>query len=418
MIVFKFGGASVKDADAVRNIGEIVKRYNEELVVVISAMGKTTNLLETLLRAYYGGSSSKWEIFAKFKSYHTSITDELFGPGNLPAPINRIFSGLEAKLNAPPTKDFNFEYDQLIFYGELVSTAIVAHYLNSVDIRIKWADIRESLITDDNYREANVDWDQTEKLVTENFHFKKNQRYLTQGFIGSTKNGIPTSLGREGSDFTAAIFGNILNARYVAIWKDVPGVLNADPKQLEATLKIDELSYREAIEMSHSGAKIIHPKTIKPLQNKNIPLYVKSFLNPEAEGTLIHPVNQALDLIPVYIIKENQVLITLSPYDFSFIGIQDISFVFSLLSKYRFKINLFQQSAIDLNLVTDFPESGFEKTVGELSGRYEVKYNTGLELITIRYYSDESIKEVTTGKKVFIEQKSRRTARLVTRRNQ
>lgn len=414
MLVFKFGGASVKNAEAVRNVGEIIKTYNDNLVLVISAMDKITNLLETLVRSYFNRDDKLIEILAEFKTFHKKITDELFGENKLPDPIGRIYKNLEKKINRPPSKDFNFEYDQIICFGELISTAIVSHYLNSANLTSQWVDIRTNIKTDDTYREALVDWPQTEILIRKNFSFADTTRYVTQGFIGSDKKGFSTSLGREGSDFTAAILGNILNAEYVAIWKDVPGVLNADPKQLEATQKLDELSYREAIEMSHSGAKIIHPKTIKPLHNKSIPLHVKSFLNPDSDGTIIHQVNHILEFKPVFIIKENQALITLSPNDFSFIGIKDIAYVFDLLSKNHFKVNLFQQSAIDLSLVVDHPESGFEKTIGELSRFYELKYNTGLELVTIRYYTDEAIKGITKSKKVYIEQKSRRTARLVT----
>ncbi|NQU86575.1 MAG: aspartate kinase [Mariniphaga sp.] len=416
MIVFKFGGASVKDAESVKNVGEIVKKYDDKLVVVISAMGKTTNLLEKLIKAYFINDENKWEIFTQFKNYHSEITSDLFGDTEQPD-VLELYSELEKKLNKNPTTDINYEYDQIICFGELLSTTIISHYLNSININNNWIDIRNCLKTDRKYREANVDWGESEILINNEFNFNNSQRYITQGFIGSDKNGISTSLGREGSDFTGAILGNILDADYVAIWKDVPGVLNADPKQMEATTKLDELSYREAIEMSHSGAKIIHPKTIKPLHNKNIPLHVKSFLNPDSEGTIIHPVKHTLDLSPVYIIKENQVLITLSPNDFSFIGVEDITQVFDLLAKNRFKINLFQQSAIDLNLVVDYPENDLNETIEKLMSLYEVKYNTGLELATIRFYNDKAITNFTKGKKVFIEQKSRRTARLIIKKN-
>ncbi|MBN2174645.1 MAG: aspartate kinase, partial [Bacteroidales bacterium] len=390
MIVFKFGGASVKDADSVRNVREIIKNYNENLVVVISAMGKTTNLLETLTKAYVAGDESKWNIFEEFKNYHFKIISDLPGEIMIKA-IKKILDQLKDKLREFPSSDYNFEYDQIICYGELLSTLIVATYLDSEGIDIRWKDIRNFLKTDSNFRDANVDWEKTEELICDEFNFQGTQRYITQGFIGSDPNGFSTSLGREGSDFTAAIIGNVLNAEYVAIWKDVPGVLNADPKQLEATSKLDELSYREAIEMSHSGAKIIHPKTIKPLHNKSIPLYVKSFIDPNSQGTLIHPVNHTLDLLPVYIIKENQVLITLSPNDFSFIGGNDIAEVFKILTQNRFKINLFQQSAIDLSLVVDYPENNLQQTISNLMKMYEVKYNTGLEMVTIRYYNNDAI---------------------------
>lgn len=414
MIVFKFGGASVKDAESVKNVGRIIQEYPEKMVVVVSAMGKTTNLLETLVKAYFNHDYKKAEIFGQFKKYHTEITDALFGGATLPDYIENIYMDLEDKIGSEPSGDYNFEYDQIIVFGELLSTAIVSHYLNSAGIAAKWVDIRPILKTDNSYREGVVDWETTSQNVKREFTFSGTGRYITQGFIGSDPQGFSISLGREGSDYTAAILGNILDAGYVAIWKDVPGVLNADPKQIEATEMLPELSYREAIEMSHSGAQVIHPKTMKPLHNKNIPLYVKSFLNPESDGTVIRKIDHKLELTPIYIIKENQVLITLSPNDFSFIGIRDISFVFDLLAKNRFKVNLFQQSAIDLNLVADFPETGFEKVISELSKSYEIKYNTSLRLVTIRYYTDEAIRNITIGRRVYIEQKSRRTARLVT----
>ncbi len=411
--IFKFGGASVKNAEAVKNIGTILRQYPEKLVVVVSAMGKTTNLLEELVKAYFDKKGSQWEVFQEFKKFHQAITDELFGPGKAPMAIDQLYTELEHKLKTTPSLDFNFEYDQVVSYGELVSTRIVSEYLTQATIGNQWIDIRTCLKTDSHYREAKVDWLWTGQLVQKIFNFRDAQCYITQGFIGATTSNITTTLGREGSDYTAAIIGNLLNAEDVTIWKDVPGILHADPKQLEATEKMDELSYREAIEMSHSGAKVIHPKTIKPLYNKNIPLYIKSFIDPNSEGTVIHSLTHTLSLSPVYIIKENQVLITLSPNDFSFIGAEDITRVFALLASYRFKINLFQQSAIDLNLVADFPEQRFEEATEELKNRYEVKYNTRLVMVTIRYYTDEAIAWITKGKKVLLEQKSRRTARLV-----
>jgi len=413
MKIFKFGGASVKNAEAVKNIGTILSRHPEKLVVVISAMGKTTNLMEKLVRAYFEKNGNQWEFFQEFKKFHQAITDKLFGPGRVPMAIDLLYSELEHKLKTTPSLDFNFEYDQVVSYGELVSTRIVSEYLTQAKIENQWIDIRTCLKTNSQYREGLVDWQWTGQLVPEVFHFKDTLCYITQGFIGATTSNITTTLGREGSDYTAAIIGNLLNAENVTIWKDVPGILNADPKQLEATEKMDELSYREAIEMSHSGAKVIHPKTIKPLYNKNIPLYIKSFIDPNSEGTVIHSLPHALSLSPVYIIKENQVLITLSPNDFSFIGAEDIARVFALLASHRFRINLFQQSAIDLNLVADFPEQRFEEAIEELKNRYEVKYNTRLEMVTIRYYTDEAIAWIIKGKKVLLEQKSRRTARLV-----
>ncbi|NOY95715.1 MAG: aspartate kinase [Chlorobi bacterium] len=414
MKVFKFGGASVKDADSVKNIGEIIRACDGNLVVVVSAMGEMTNLFEELVRHYFRNEEGKWQIFKQAKSFHLNICIELFGSEErVPGKINSLFRELEAHLQEPPSRHYDYEYDQLICYGELLSTTIISCYLNETGIANNWVDIRTCLKTDDTYREAKVNWDDTNLLVSESFNFVDTNLYLTQGFIGSTIENSSTSLGREGSDFTGAIIANVLDAEYLAIWKDVPGVLNADPKLLPATQMLNELSYREAIEMSHSGAKIIHPKTIKPLQNKNIPLYVRSFLDPGSEGTVIHNVDYILELMPVYIIKQNQVLITLSPVDFSFVGIGHAAKVLKHFTGIHVRVNLFQLSAIDLNLVVDMPENGIENIIKELAKTYEVKYNSGLEMVTIRYYTDEVIAGYTKGRRVYIEQTTRRTARIV-----
>ncbi len=413
MKVFKFGGASVKSAEAVRNVVKIVAGFEGNIVIVVSAMGKMTNMFEDLVRAYFNQESDKaQEVFSQIKDFHLGIIEDLFKPDGLPKNIEGLFNQIDIKLRTKPTDDYDFEYDQLICFGELLSTQIVADYLN-IGRNVKWIDIRESLRTNSQYREALVDWDFTEKKIQETFNFKGQELFVTQGFIGSTNEGKSTSLGREGSDFTGAILANILNAESLTIWKDVPGVLNADPKLLDNTVMLNELSYREAIEMAHSGAKVIHPKTIKPLQNKNIPLFVKSFLDPGSPGTLIHPLGYKLELTPVFISKKNQVLITLSPIDFSFVGIEDMRDVFNHFPGVRFKVNLFQQSAIDLNLVIDHPEFGLDTIIEGLSEKYEVKYNTGIELITIRYYNDEVVAKQVKGRKIYIEQKSRKTARLV-----
>lgn len=411
MKVFKFGGASVKNADAVRNIAQIIKIYNDDLVVVISAMGKTTNLMEDLVKAYFDGSD--WmKILNQFINYHTQICSELF-EGETPNSVVSLFSELESRLNKTPSLDFNFEYDQVVSFGEMVSTTIVSEYLNAVGHKNNWIDIRTCLRTDDKYRDASVDWGWTEKLINIVFDFNVAKLFITQGFVGATTANLTTTLGREGSDFTAAILGNVLNASDVSIWKDVPGVLNADPKKMEDAVKIDELSYREAIEMSYSGAQVIHPKTMKPLYNKKIPLLVKSFISPKDKGTLIHSIDHKLSLQPVFIVKENQVLITISPKDFSFISIEDINEIVSLLNKKRIKINLIQQSAIDFNLVVDFPETDLTEILNGFAANYFAHYNTGLILHTIRHFNEESLQKIKTGKEIYLEQNSRRTARLL-----
>ena len=413
MKVFKFGGASVKSADAVRNVAKIITDYNDNLVVVISAMGKTTNLMETLAKAYFSNEVVINEIFNQFKVFHTEICDELFNGEGTPKSINSIFYELENRLTKTPSFDFNFEYDQIVGFGEMISTQIVSEYLNSIKLKNSWIDIRTCLRTDDKFRDASVNWELTEKLIPQIFNFENEKLYITQGFLGSTTSNLTTTLGREGSDFTAAILGNILNADDVSIWKDVPGVLNADPKIMPNTVKIDELSYREAIEMSYSGAQIIHPKTMKPLHNKGIPLLVKSFFSPKEDGTVIHQVDHKLQLQPVFIVKENQVLITISPKDFSFISIEDINTIVNIIHKNRIKINLIQQSAIDFNIVVDFPETDLNLVLTSLSENYIARYNTGLTLHTIRHFNENVLQKMKKNSKIYLEQNSRRTARLL-----
>ena len=413
MKVYKFGGASVKDAGAVKNVAKIINNQSGNLVVVISAMGKITNLLETLIKAYYEKADRKWEIFDQFKNYHLEIINKLFEENGTPESVSSQFAELEMKLKKVPSFDYNYEYDQIICFGELVSTQIVSDYLNYSGTANQWIDVRNCLKTDDLYRDATVDWEWTDELVNETFRFEKERMYVTQGFIGSTTTNLTTTLGREGSDFTAAIIGNVLNAESVTIWKDVPGVLSADPKKMEGTVKIDTLSYREAVEMTHSGAQVIHPKTMKPLHNKEIPLFVKSFVSPEDPGTVIYNIDHKIQLPPIFIMKENQVLITLSPKDFSFISIEDIDRVVNFLLENRVKITLMQQSAIDLNLVLDAPEANWEEIFSNLKPYYSVRYNTNLTLITIRHYTEEVLDWMVKEKDIYLEQHSRLTARML-----
>jgi aspartate kinase len=413
MKVFKFGGASVKNADAVRNIGKILNGYNENLVVVVSAMGKTTDLLETLVKAYFEKNDKKWEIFGKFKNYHDEICAQLFTDRKTPDLVLEQMNELEEKLERAPSLDYNFEYDQIICFGELTSTSIISEFLKASGKINQWVDARTVIRTDDLYRDANIDWALTEEFCNETFTFNDNNLYITQGFIGSTPSNLTTTLGREGSDFTAAIIGNVLNAESVSFWKDVPGVLSADPKKMENTTKIDSLSYREAVEMTHSGAKIIHPKTMKPLHNKSIPLYVKSFLAPDDAGTVIQEIDHKIQLPPIFILREHQVLITLSPKDFSFINIEDIDRVVNFLIENRVKVTLMQQSAIDLNLVLDGQEADWDWLMQELSPYYTLRYNTGLTLITIRHYTEEVLDWMVKEKDIYLEQHSRLTARML-----
>ena len=413
MKVFKFGGASVSSADAVRNSVNILKMYPGNKVLVISAMGKTTNALEIVARKYFNQDTEVWSAFQEVKAYHDGIVTELWGePTELPE-LEKLFSQLSSRIKGERSLNFDYEYDQIVAFGELLSTQIISLYFNKIGLRNHWIDVRNCLKTDDLYREANVEWELSASLAKHVFTFEFDDLYITQGFIGGTSTNQTTTLGREGSDYTAAILANLLDAENVSIWKNVPGILNADPDFFKNTQKLDELSYKEAIELSYSGAKVIHPKTIKPLQNKNIPLFVKSFIEPEGAGTIIHSLEHSLELVPVIIVKNNMALITLSPDDFSFISIITVSDVFSLFAKFRLKVGLIQQSAIDLSLAFDEPEHGIDSLIAQLQEKFEVKYNTGLDLVTIRYYTPESVTHISDGRTIYIEQKSRRTARML-----
>ncbi len=413
MKVFKFGGASVSSADAVRNSVNILRMYPGNKVLVISAMGKTTNALEIVARNYFNQDPEVWTAFQEVKAYHEEIIAELWGqPTELPE-IVKMFVQLSNRIKGDRSMNFDYEYDQIVSFGELLSTQIISLYFNGIGLKNYWVDVRSCLKTDDQYREANINWDLSVRLAKRQFTFDSEYLYITQGFIGGTLTNQTTTLGREGSDYTAAILANLLDAEEVSIWKNVPGIMNADPDFFPGTQKLDELSYKEAIELSYSGAKVIHPKTIKPLQNKNIPLFVRSFFEPEKEGTIIHATGHALELVPVFIVKNNMALITLTPSDFSFISIGSVSDVFSLFARYRLKVGLLQQSAIDLSLAFDEPEQGIDSLILQLQQKFEVKYNTGLDLVTIRYYTTESIDQIMKDRTVFIEQKSRRTARML-----
>ncbi|MCF8361755.1 MAG: aspartate kinase [Prolixibacteraceae bacterium] len=416
MQVFKFGGASVKDAKSVRNMASIISGYDDELVVVVSAMGKMTNAFEDLVKAYFKGDGLKWDKFNLIKNFHNQIIDGLFEPNDEVYPvIDALFFKIEDRLNRTPSLNFDFEYDQLVSYGEILSTTIISHYLSKEEISNKWVDIRFLLRTDDNWREANVDWELSEQLIAEALSFKDERLYITQGFIGATTSDLTTTLGREGSDYTAAILGRVLEAGQVVVWKDVPGVLNADPQYFERTRKIASMTYREAVELTFFGAKVIHPKTIKPLENSGIPLHVRSFLKPGAKGTIIGPDESQKPgkQIPVYIMKTRQVLITISQPDFSFMNEESMAWIFEAFSELRMKVNMIQQSALNLSISTDIPEHGVLKLVERLAESFEVRYNDGLELITIRHYTPEAIEAEISHRSVFVEQRTRSTARFL-----
>lgn len=417
MLVFKFGGASVKNAEAVRNVGKILKSHQEQIVVVISAMGKTTNNLEKVVERFVIKDSEglKSEIDA-LRKYHFDITDELFEDKNHPVygDLEKLFTELNILTNREPSLNFDHDYDQIICFGELLSTKIVAHYLQSQGMPAEWKDVRFSIKTNNTYREARVNWDITRELVTKHFKFGKNQMIVTQGFLGSTPDNITTTLGREGSDYTGAILAHVLRAEKLVIWKDVPGVLNADPKWFDDTVLLPELSYIDAIELAYYGASVIHPKTIKPLQNKNINLHVKSFLNPEAKGTVISNINYD-KLVPSFIFKMDQVLIRISPEDFSFIAEDHLQNIFRILSENRVKINLMQNSALKFALCINNDKRKLPQIIEQLENEFKVSYETGLELITIRYFDQSTIDRVTINKDLILEYRDKKNIQLIVR---
>ena len=417
MLVFKFGGASVKSAEAVKNIVSILKRYKEEIVVVVSAMGKTTNALERIIEAFFSKNETvlKKE-YAQLKSNHLSIMEALFPDKGhkAHADINEILQDLADRLAEEATLNYDYDYDQIIGFGEILSTKIISHYLSEAGLKTRWMDIRKSLKTDNTFREGKIDWELSGRLTRENFSFNGAKFLVTQGFLASNKNNQTVSLGREGSDYTAAILAHILKADSVTIWKDVPGVLNADPKYFDDTILLKKLSYLDAIELAYYGTSVIHPKTIKPLQNKNINLYVKSFLDPDASGTLVG--NLAYEkLVPSFIFKMDQVLIRISPHDFSFIAEDNLESIYGILHKHGLKINLQQTSAVSFQVIVNNDKRKLRSVVDELEESFKVSYETGLELVTIRYFDDETIDRVMINKTLLLEQRGVQNIQLVVR---
>lgn len=421
MKVYKFGGASVKNADGVRNLEKILRSHNsqERLVVVISAIGKTTNLLEQVLDAYYYDKSKLPELTATLRENHYTIVRELVLGDNslIMNRLNEIFALLDKVLAGPHSGNFDYDYDRVVSFGEILSTTLISTYLNEVGVRNEWADARLLIRTDHNYREGKVDWEVSARLIQEKvgkiLQGDETHIVITQGFIGGTEEMLPTTLGREGSDYSAAIFAYVLGAESVTIWKDVPGLLNADPKFFPDAVKLEQIPYEEAIELAYYGASVIHPKTLKPLQNKQIPLFIKPFLHPEESGSRIDA-GKMTERVPCYIFKTNQVLISIYPKDFSFIAVENLDEIFSIISKNKIKINLMQNSALSFSICCDNKVHKIEKLITDLSVKYKVKYNLNIELITIRHYTDDIVNKVIKNKDVLVEQRSRATVQLVT----
>lgn len=418
MKVFKFGGASLKDAAGVKNVAAILQRYKgESLVIIVSAMGKTTNALEAVIDAHVKQTGKAQELYNNLKEHHYAIMRELFDAGDeVFSLVNDTFVEGEWVLEEKPSDNYDYQYDQIVCVGELVSSKIVAAYLNKFGLPTHWLDARDVVATDNTYREGWVIWDKTKTNAQKHVTplLEKGGFVLTQGFIGSTSENFTTTLGREGSDYSAAIFSFCLDAESMSIWKDVPGVLNADPRLFENVIKLDRLSYKEAIEMTYYGAQVIHPKTIKPLQNKNIPLYVKSFLDPDAPGTEISSDTEDT-YPPIIVVEKNQSLLHISTTDYSFVAEQHMARLFAKLAELRLFVNMMQNTAISFTICVPNIPDRLEKFIKDVSDQFRVKKEDGLELITIRHYNEETIANLKKGKMVLFEERIRNTMQMVVR---
>ncbi|NUM31881.1 MAG: aspartate kinase [Bacteroidetes bacterium] len=422
MKVFKFGGASVKDADAVRNVAEIISKHcknNEKLLVVISAMGKTTNALERMLDAWFEGrNKDAAKELDEIKTFHNNITQKLIGGSlqNNYHEVDNLFIELECMIETKPVNtDFDFLYDQIVGYGELISTKIISIYMQTVGIDNRWLDARNFINTSEDYRQAKINWEATEEIISNRLlPLVNRQIVITQGFIGRTNRNNTTTLGREGSDYSASIFAYCLNAQSVTIWKDVEGVMNADPKRMKNTEIISELSFSKAIELAYYGATIIHPKTIQPLLKKSIPLYVKSFVNPEAKGTAIKADSDIKETSKeCYIFKDNQVLIKLFSKDFSFIVESNLKSIFELIANAKVQVNLMQNSAISFSFCANFDERKFENLISQLATMFDTEIIKNLTLLTLYNHNSHQLPDFVSEKEILIEQHSKEAIQLV-----
>ncbi len=415
--VFKFGGASVKDASGIKNVGHILQNYKDDpLMVVVSAMGKTTDALERIVAAHANKTGEATKLLEDLKQAHYVIMRDLFEEGHAAFDdVNDTFVAIEWILEEEPHPNYDFLYDQIVSVGELVSSKILAAYLNHAGLPTQWLDARDIILTDDIYREGWVQWDETVEnaLKIAKPLVEKGGFVLTQGFIGCTSENFTTTLGREGSDYTAAIFSYCLDADSMTIWKDVPGVLTADPRIFENVAKLDRLSYKEAIEMTYYGAKVIHPKTIKPLQNKSIPLYVKSFINPEAPGTFIGP--DVDDLYPPMVaLEKNQALLNISTRDFSFVAEHHMSHIFNKIAEFRLQVNLMQNTAISFAVCVNNVDDRVEKFAESIEKDFKVVVDDeGLELTTVRHYTPHTLEMLRSGKIILVEERTKNTVQMV-----
>ncbi len=418
MQVFKFGGASVSNHEKIKNVAEIIQHFpNQKIMVVISAMGKTTNALEKVVNAFFEGKQAEaLELFRAIKLQHLDEAKFLLVThfNRLMAQLNDFFIEVEWLLHDQPVREYDYYYDQVVCLGELMSTAIVSAYLNEIGVKNEWLDVRDIFRTDDNFRDAAIDFPITQKQVTAQVQplFNNTDLVITQGFIGCTDENETTTLGREGSDYSAALLANMLNAESLSIWKDVKGIMNADPRQFTDAQYIRELNYDEVIEMAYYGAQVIHPKTIKPLQNKSIPLYVKCFDDVSLPGTVIHN-NQVKNLPPIIVLKQNQVLLQLHTKDFSFVGEQPISDLYEIMAKLKIKPNLIQTHAVSLQLCLDDRSDKIEKLAFAASQIFDVQVEKGLTLLSIRHYNNEMVEKMTAGKTIELKQQSAETVQVL-----
>lgn len=413
MRIFKFGGASVKDADGVRNLIRVLRETGyDNTLLVVSAMGKTTNALERVVAAYFDPEQDGELALQEVVEYHQEIAKNLFADADS---IDELVHGYAQKIQAffqsNTDSSYNYVYDQVVSMGELMATQLISAYLNQESVPNTWLDIRQIIHTDSNYRDVRVDWDKTVDNIQK--ELDPNTLYITQGFIGRNEKGHTTTLGREGSDYTAAILAYGLHADSVTIWKDVPGVLNADPRYFQETQLLHHISYREAIELAFYGASVIHPKTLQPLQRKEIPLHVKSFLHPRNTGTLVGKGTKLQPELPCFILKKNQVLLKISSLDFSFIVERNISAIFQILHDHRMKVELMQNSAISFSLCIDTSFGDLELFLEEIQKEYKIERHEGVDLYTIRHFDTDAIASIINGKNVVLEQRGRETVQLV-----
>ncbi len=407
----------MKNAAAFRMLTDIVRACPDPLIIVVSAMGKATNRFEEIVRLAWRGSEEYVAGIEALKQYHLEVVRQLIpdGEDRIYQTLEELFEIVGARVTSFRDKDFNLFYDQVVSLGEVISTRIVSRYLSLNGLENNWVDIRECLVTDENFRDASIDFDASEKRLKGRMDFQDCSRYICQGFIGGSGSGLTTTLGREGSDFTAAVLGHVFHASSVTLWKDVEGIFNADPAVFREVTLLEQISYQEMIELAYYGAKVIHPKTIKPLRQKQIPLLVKSFFHPGNMGTSIGEYSSISRKVPITILKEKQILISISLQDLSIISESHISKLFGLLYRFRLKANLLQHSAVSFSVCVDEPRGReVEDVIGILKMEFKVLYNDALTLITIRNYTEDSIREMTKGKRIYVEQRSRSTVQYIT----